>query len=70
MSKAAMQALQTLGEEHLINQACLSEYQKGVSQAALMQKYGIGEISYTRQSMEKYGLEVLNTKPSRKKKSK
>ena len=42
MSKAAIQALQTLGEEHLINQACLTEYQKGVSQAALMRKYGIG----------------------------
>ena len=31
MSKAAVQALQTLGEEHLINQACPSEYQKGIS---------------------------------------
>ena len=42
MSKAAIQALQTLGEEDLINQACLVEFQKGVSQAALMRKYGIG----------------------------
>ena len=42
MSKAAIQALQTLGEEHLINQACLVEFEKGVSQAALMRKYGIG----------------------------
>ena len=42
MSKAAIQALQTLGEEDLINRACLTEFQKGVSQAALMRKYGIG----------------------------
>ena len=42
MSKAAIQALQTLGEEDLINQACLTEFQKGVSQAALMRRYGIG----------------------------
>ena len=42
MSEAAIQALQTLGEEDLINQACLAEFQKGVSQAALMRKYGIG----------------------------
>ena len=42
MSKAAIQALQTLREEDLINQACLAEFQKGVSQAALMRKYGIG----------------------------
>ena len=42
MSKAAIQALQILGEEHLINQACLVEFEKGVSQAALMRKYGIG----------------------------
>ena len=42
MSKAAIQVLQTLGEEDLINQACLAEFQKGVSQAALMRKYGIG----------------------------
>ena len=42
MSKAIIQALQTLGEEDLINQACLVEFQKGVSQAALMRKYGIG----------------------------
>ena len=42
MSKATIQALQTLGEEDLINQACLVEFQKGVSQAALMRKYGIG----------------------------
>ena len=42
MSKAAIQALQTLGEEDLINRACLAEFQKGVSQAALMRKYGIG----------------------------
>ena len=42
MSKAAIQALQTLGEEDLINQVCLVEFQKGVSQVALMRKYGIG----------------------------
>ena len=42
MSKAAIQALQTLGEEDLINRACLAEFQKGVSQAALMRKCGIG----------------------------
>ena len=42
MSKAAIQALQTLGEEHLVNQACLVEFEKGVSHAALMRKYGIG----------------------------
>ena len=42
MSKAAIQALQTLGEEHLVNQACLVEFEKGVCQAALIRKYGIG----------------------------
>ena len=42
MSKPVIQALQTLGEEDLINQACLAEFQKGVSQAALTRKYGIG----------------------------
>ena len=42
MSKATIQALQTLREEDLINRACLMEFQKGVSQAALMRKYGIG----------------------------
>ena len=42
MSKAAIQALQTLGEEDLINHACLTEFQKGVSQAALMRRYDIG----------------------------
>ena len=42
MTKAAIQALQTLGEEDLINHACLMEFQKGGSQAALMRKYGIG----------------------------
>ena len=42
MSKAAIQALQTLGEENLINQACLAEFEKGISQVALMRKYGIG----------------------------
>ena len=42
MSKATIPALQTLGEENLINQACLAEFQKGISQAALMRKYGIG----------------------------
>ena len=42
MSKVAIQALQTLGEEDLINCACLMEFQKGVSQVALMRKYGIG----------------------------
>ena len=42
MSKAAIQALQILGEEDLINHACLTEFQKGVSQVALMRRYGIG----------------------------
>ena len=42
MSKATIQALQTLGEENPINQACLVEFEKGISQAALMRKYGIG----------------------------
>ena len=42
MSKAAIQALQILGEEHLVNQACQVEFEKGVSQAALMRKYGNG----------------------------
>ena len=42
MSKATIQTLQTLGEENLINQACLVEFEKGISQAALMRKYGIG----------------------------
>ena len=42
MSKAAIQALQTLGEENLINQACQTKFKKGISQAALMRKYGIG----------------------------
>ena len=42
MSKATIQVLQTLGEENLINQACLAEFEKGISQAALMRKYGIG----------------------------
>ena len=44
MSKATIQALQTLREEDLINQACLAEFQRGVSQAALMRKYGIGRV--------------------------
>ena len=43
MSKATIQALQTLGEENLINQACLAEFEKDISQAALMRKYGIGQ---------------------------
>ena len=42
MSKAAIQALQTLGEEDLINHACLTEFQKGVSQATLMRRYDVG----------------------------
>ena len=42
MSKAAVQALQTLGEEDLINHACLTEFQKGVLQAALMRRYDVG----------------------------
>ena len=42
MSKATIQVLQTLREEDLINQACLVEFQKGVSQAAVTRKYGIG----------------------------
>ena len=42
MSKAAIQALQTIGEEQLINQACLLKIQKGIFQATLMRKYGIG----------------------------
>ena len=35
MSKATIQALQTLGEEHLINQACLLEFEKGISPSSL-----------------------------------
>ena len=31
MSKTTIQALQTLGEKDLINQACLVEFQKGLS---------------------------------------
>ena len=31
-----------MGEEQLINQVCLLEFQKGVSQATLMRKCGIG----------------------------
>ena len=42
MSKAAIQALQTLREEDLINHAYLTEFQKGVSQAALMRRYDVG----------------------------
>ena len=42
MSKAAIQALQILSEDHLVNQACLVEFEKGVSQVALMRKYSIG----------------------------
>ena len=42
MSKAAIQALQALGEENLINHACLTEFQKGVSQAALTRRYDVG----------------------------
>ena len=42
ISKAAIQALQTLGEEDLINRTCLMEFQKGVSQVALMRRYDIG----------------------------
>ena len=42
MSKAAIQALQTIREENLINLACLAEFHKGVSQAALMRKYRVG----------------------------
>ena len=43
MSNATIQALQTLDEENLINQACLAEFEKEISQAALMRKYGIGQ---------------------------
>ena len=42
MNKYAIQVLQSIEEDQLINQACLVEFQKGVSQAALMRKYGIG----------------------------
>ena len=42
MSKATIQVLQTLREENLISQACLAEFHKGVSQVALIRKYGIG----------------------------
>ena len=38
LSKPAMLALQTLGEEQLINQACVVEHHTGILQAALMQK--------------------------------
>ena len=43
LSKPAVTALQTVGEEQLINQARLLEFQTGMSQATLMRKYGIGQ---------------------------
>ena len=42
MSKTAIHTLQTLGEDQLINQACVLEHQAGVSQVSLMRKYSIG----------------------------
>ena len=42
LCKPTVIALQTIGEEQLVNQACLLEFQTGVSQAALMRKYSIG----------------------------
>ena len=42
MSKTAIQALQMVGEDQLINQACVLEHKAGASQVFLMCKYGIG----------------------------
>ena len=41
MSKALVQALQSVGEERLIDLALREEYDKGASQVSLMIKYGI-----------------------------
>ena len=41
MSKALVQALQSVGEERLIDLALREEYDKGASQVSLMFKYGI-----------------------------
>ena len=41
MSKALVQALQSVGEERLIDLALREEYDKGASQVSLMVKYGI-----------------------------
>ena len=41
MSKALVQALQSVGEERLIDLALQEEYDKGASQVSLMFKYGI-----------------------------
>ena len=41
MSKALVQALQSVGEERLIDLALREEYDKGASQVSLMYKYGV-----------------------------
>ena len=41
MSKALVQALQSVGEERLIDLALQEEYDKGASQVSLMLKYGV-----------------------------
>ena len=70
MSKAAIQALQTLEEEDLINHACLTEFQKGVSQAALMRRYDVVGTDSTKYFMARQDLEERNTRPSKEKTSK
>ena len=41
MSKALVQALQSVGEERLIDLSLQEEYDKGASQVSLMLKYGV-----------------------------
>ena len=41
MSKVLIQALQSVGEERLIDLALREEYDRGASQVSLMIKYGI-----------------------------
>ena len=41
MTKALVQALQSVGEERLIDLALQEEYDKGASQVSLMLKYGV-----------------------------
>ena len=62
MSKAAIQALQTLGEENLINQACLAEFEKGISQVALMRSMALAKTDCTKQSMGRSIQEEHSTK--------
>ena len=41
LSKEMVQALQSVGEEKLVDLALYEEYQKGASQVSLMAKYGV-----------------------------